>query len=71
VLKNGGKYISSANDIGFRQLTRLKLNPELTEGSPLIGAGVLDRHYEEMSRDVGALSYGETFDVSGAGCIVR
>ncbi len=70
-LKNGGKYISSAKNLGFKKLTRLSLNPELTEDSPLIGAGVLDRHYSDMSRDVGALSYGEKFDVSTAGCVIR
>ena len=66
-----GKYVNSSKDLGFKKLTRLTLNPELTEDSPLIGAGILDRHYPEMSRDIGALSYGETFDVSDAGCIVR
>lgn len=70
-LQNGGKYIKSLDDMGFKEITRLKLNPELTEDSPLIGAGILDRHYDEMSSTVGALSYGETFDVSNAGVQIR
>ena len=67
-LDNEGKYISNPENMGFKKLTRLKLSPELEADSVLIGAGVIDRHESAMSRDVGALQYGEIFDVSNAGC---
>ncbi len=57
VLADGGKLVYNAENVGFKELSRLKLNPELKKDSPLIGAGIRDRHDAAMSRDVGAVEY--------------
>ena len=57
VLADGGKLVYNAENMGFKELSRLKLNPELKKDSPLIGAGIRDRHDAAMSRDVGAVEY--------------
>lgn len=56
VLANKGNQIYNSENMGFKELTRLNLNPKLNADSPLIGAGVANRRYPEMSRDVGAYS---------------
>ena len=59
---NNGYNLRSFDELGFKELTRLKLNPELKANSSLIGAGVKDRHEPELSSDIGALDYGEKWD---------
>lgn len=60
VTENGGAVLDSPESMGFQKITRLELNPVLKSDSPLIGAGIADRHEPDMSRDVGALRYGES-----------
>ena len=58
---NDGKNIYDANNIGFKQISRLKLNPELEADSVLIGAGIEDRNEALVSKDIGAVNSGEQF----------
>lgn len=69
---DGGKYVNNSETLGFKDITRLKINPELKSDSVLIGAGVTDANEPAMSSDVGALEFGESFDIiSNAGCQVK
>lgn len=70
ILDNGGKCLSNPDKMGFKELTRLTFNPEINADSPLIGIGVADRHEKDMSRTVGALEYGEKWQLD-YGVIVR
>ena len=67
LLNNGGKQLLNANSMGFENITRQSVNPELMEDSPLRNAGVIDRYEPASSRDIGALSYAENFDISNVG----
>lgn len=58
-LDNGGVLVNNAANMGFKEITRLKFNPEIEEDSPLVGIGVLDRHESAMSRTAGAFDVGE------------
>ena len=66
-----GQNVYNANNIGFKAISRLKLNPELKEESVLIGAGISDRFEPLMSKDIGAVNSGEQFHNYHIGVNVR